>query len=109
MSRRLMHLGAALFFFALGCAVTSFLILGEAPHLASTAQAGGCYANLKNTSSMVSGDNCVYTLVFDRPVTRVQMNSNKVIVTFDNRCQYNCQRYNPALGTCAGAHMNSCY
>jgi hypothetical protein len=41
-------------------------------------------------------------------VADVQKNGSRVIVTFDNRCQYNCQMYNPASGTCVGPYMNSC-
>ena len=106
--KKLIHLGVALFFFVSGCVVTSLFMHGQGSELISSAQAGGCFTSLQNTSSAVSGDNCVYTIKFNRKVANVHKNGSRVIVTFDNRCQYNCQMFNPASGRCAGPYMNSC-
>lgn len=108
MSRKLIHVGVALFFFISGCVAASLYMHGEGPELISSAQAGGCYTSLQNTSSTISGNDCVYTIKFNRKVANVQKNGSRVMVTFDNRCQYNCQTLNPASGTCIGPHMNAC-
>lgn len=109
MLKKLIHLGVALFFFISGCVVTSFFMHGDGPELISSAQAGGCFTSIKNTSNTVSGTDCVYTIEFNRKVKSVNKNSNRVFITFDNQCQYNCQMMNPASGTCVGPRMNSCY
>jgi len=108
MLKKLIHLSMALFFFVSGCVVTWLYLHGEGPELISSAQAGSCYTIMKYTNSTVSGDDCVYTLQFDRSVKSINKNTKTVIITFDNRCQYNCQRFNPASGTCVGARMNDC-
>lgn len=109
MLKKLIHLGVALFFFISGCVVTSLYMHGEGPELISSAQAGGCYTSVKNTSSTISGTECVYTITFDRKVANVSKNGTRVFVTFDNQCQYNCQMFNPASGTCVGPNRNGCY
>ena len=106
--KKFVNLGMALFFFALGCAVTSFFSHGEMPQLASVAIAGGDCVTVWHTDQSVSGNQCHYTIEFNKKVEGVTTTGSRTVEVLFGPCLYNCEMFNPASGTCIGPAHDWC-